>query len=126
LLPRGCPRHTLSGYHSLWSLSIGPDSTPFKDFAAKVQADLEAREDQSSGVDTKVKIYDPYIHGTTSVVNMSWGEEPGEFETWLSKTRQGPDAAERKKQALELFEICYGATFPAGPGFPGPPWRRPA
>jgi subtilisin family serine protease len=39
------------------------------------------------------------------VVNMSWGDEPSEFETWLSKTGQGRDAAERKKQALELFEI---------------------
>ncbi len=39
------------------------------------------------------------------VVNMSWGDQPSEFETWLSKTGQGQDPAARKKMALELYEI---------------------
>src|SRR5581483_10086229 len=39
------------------------------------------------------------------VVNMSWGDEPGEFETWLSKTGKGQDPATRKEQALQLFQI---------------------
>ncbi len=39
------------------------------------------------------------------VVNMSWGDDPAEFEQWLSKTGGGTDPAERKKQAAELFAI---------------------
>jgi len=39
------------------------------------------------------------------VVNMSWGDDPQEFETWLSKTGGGADPAERKKHAAELYDI---------------------
>jgi subtilisin family serine protease len=39
------------------------------------------------------------------VVNMSWGDDPGEFEQWLSKTGGGADPAERKKHAAELYAI---------------------
>ena len=39
------------------------------------------------------------------VVNMSWADEPSEFETWLSKTGEGQDPAARRKKALELYEI---------------------
>jgi subtilisin family serine protease len=39
------------------------------------------------------------------VVNMSWGDEPEEFETWLSKTGGGGDPAARKQHAARLFEL---------------------
>jgi len=39
------------------------------------------------------------------VVNMSWEDEPQEFETWISKTGGGADPAERKRRAAELFAI---------------------
>ena len=39
------------------------------------------------------------------VVNMSWGDDPAEFETWISKTGGGADPAERKKRAAELYAI---------------------
>jgi subtilisin family serine protease len=39
------------------------------------------------------------------VVNMSWGDDVAEFETWLSKTGGGADAAARKKKAGELFAL---------------------
>jgi subtilisin family serine protease len=39
------------------------------------------------------------------VVNMSWGDDPAEFEQWLSKTGGGADPAERKKRAAELYAI---------------------
>jgi subtilisin family serine protease len=39
------------------------------------------------------------------VVNMSWGDEPQEFETWISKAGGGADPAERKKRAAELYAI---------------------
>ncbi len=39
------------------------------------------------------------------VVNMSWGDDPEEFEEWLSKTGGGTDPAERKKRAAELYAI---------------------
>ena len=39
------------------------------------------------------------------VVNMSWGDEPEEFETWLSKTGGGGDPAARKQSAARLFAL---------------------
>jgi subtilisin family serine protease len=39
------------------------------------------------------------------VVNMSWGDEPQEFEHWISKTGGGADPAVRKQRAAELFAI---------------------
>ena len=44
------------------------------------------------------------------VVNMSWGDSPSEFETWLSNTGGGADPAERKRRALELFNIWHDAV----------------
>ena len=44
------------------------------------------------------------------VVNMSWGDEPQEFETWISKTGGGGDPAERKKRAAELYAIWRDAV----------------
>jgi subtilisin family serine protease len=53
------------------------------------------------------------------VVNMSWGDQPSEFETWLSKTGQGQDPVQRKKQALELFEIWKAGIADAIKSAPG-------
>lgn len=53
------------------------------------------------------------------VVNMSWGDEPEEFETWLSKTGGGADPAERKKKAAALFAIWKGAIESAIKNAPG-------
>ena len=39
------------------------------------------------------------------VVNMSWGDSPDEFETWLSKTGGGADPAARKAKAAALFAL---------------------
>ena len=39
------------------------------------------------------------------VVNMSWGDDVSEFETWLSKTGGGADADARKKKAEELYGL---------------------
>lgn len=50
---------------------------------------------------------------------MSWGDQPSEFETWLSKTGQGQDSAARKKQALELFEIWKAGIADAIKSAPG-------
>ncbi|MGA2398097.1 MAG: S8 family serine peptidase [Steroidobacteraceae bacterium] len=53
------------------------------------------------------------------VVNMSWGDEPQEFETWLSKTGGGADPVERKRQAAELFAIWRHAIETAIKSAPG-------
>jgi subtilisin family serine protease len=53
------------------------------------------------------------------VVNMSWGDEPQEFETWLSKTGGGADPAERKQRAAELFAIWRHAIETAIKSAPG-------
>ena len=53
------------------------------------------------------------------VVNMSWGDEPEEFETWLSKTGGGGDPAARKQQAARLFELWRQAIETAMKSAPG-------
>lgn len=53
------------------------------------------------------------------VVNMSWGDEPQEFEVWLSKTGGGADPAERKKRAAELYAIWRHAIEAAIQSAPG-------
>jgi subtilisin family serine protease len=52
------------------------------------------------------------------VVNMSWGDDPQEFETWISKTGGGADPAERKKRAAELYAIWREAVETAIKGAP--------
>jgi subtilisin family serine protease len=44
------------------------------------------------------------------VANMSWGDDPQEFEMWLSKTGGPTDPAERKKRAAELYAIWHDAV----------------
>jgi subtilisin family serine protease len=39
------------------------------------------------------------------VVNMSWGDNPQGFESWLSRTSNEADPEVRKRQAAELFNI---------------------
>jgi len=41
------------------------------------------------------------------VVNMSWGDDPTEFELWLSKTGGPADPEARKKLAAELYAIWH-------------------
>ena len=53
------------------------------------------------------------------VVNMSWGDEPEEFETWLSKTGGGGDPAMRKQQAARLFALWRQAVETAMKSAPG-------
>lgn len=43
------------------------------------------------------------------VVNMSWGDDVAEFETWLSKTGGGADPAARKAKAEKLFALWKDA-----------------
>lgn len=47
------------------------------------------------------------------VVNMSWGDDRQEFETWLSKTGGGANPSERKKQAAELYAVWREAIATA-------------
>lgn len=53
------------------------------------------------------------------VVNMSWGDDPEEFETWLSKTGGGADPVERKRRADELYAIWREAIENAIKSAPG-------
>jgi subtilisin family serine protease len=53
------------------------------------------------------------------VVNMSWGDDPDEFELWLAKTGGGGDPALRKKTAADLYAIWYKAVESAIKGAPG-------
>lgn len=50
---------------------------------------------------------------------MSWGDEPGEFETWISKTGGGGDPANRKKRAAEIYGIWRDAIETAIKNAPG-------
>jgi len=53
------------------------------------------------------------------VVNMSWGDEPQEFESWLDKTGGGNDPAARKANAARLFRLWSDAVKSAIQGCPG-------
>jgi len=44
------------------------------------------------------------------VVNMSWNNDPQEFETWLSNTGAGADPTERKRRAAEIYGIWHDAV----------------
>jgi len=70
---------------------------PTTEWAHKMASDFE-------------RISDYFRTRNVRVVNMSWGDRPSEFETWLSKTGAGADPAERKRRALELFNIWHDAV----------------
>lgn len=53
------------------------------------------------------------------VVNMSWGDDPREFEEWLSKTGGGADPAQRKQHAAELYAMWRAAIESAIKSAPG-------
>jgi subtilisin family serine protease len=53
------------------------------------------------------------------VVNLSWGDQPSEFEEWLSKTKTNQTAEERKQEALALFAIWKQAIIDAMQAAPG-------
>ena len=44
------------------------------------------------------------------VVNMSWGDDAQEFETWLSRTGGGADPQDRKARAAALFALWKQAV----------------
>ncbi len=134
----------------------GVNSSEAAAFRKRIAA---APQDQVRALFDRMKVYDPYVHGThvagiavrgnpaaklvvlrfndqlsdlpfaptpewahrmadnfrqigeycrthhVRVINMSWGDEPSEFETWLSKTGKGQDPAARKEEAVQLFQI---------------------
>jgi hypothetical protein len=47
------------------------------------------------------------------VVNMSWSDDPQEFEDWLARTKGNQSAEQRKQEALELFAIWKQAIIDA-------------
>jgi subtilisin family serine protease len=53
------------------------------------------------------------------VVNMSWGDEPQEFEMWLDKTGGGNDPAARKATAERLFHLWRDSVNAAIKSCPG-------
>ena len=46
-------------------------------------------------------------------VNLSWGDDPQEFEEWLARTKGNQTADERKQEALELFSVWKQAIIDA-------------
>ncbi|MFY9985338.1 MAG: S8 family serine peptidase [Chthoniobacterales bacterium] len=53
------------------------------------------------------------------VVNLSWGDQPSEFEEWLSRTKANQTPEERKQEALALFAIWKQAIIDAMQAAPG-------
>lgn len=47
------------------------------------------------------------------VVNLSWSDDPQEFEDWLARTKGNQSAEQRKQEALELFAIWKQAIIDA-------------
>ena len=69
---------------------------PTEEWARKLSADFQQMSDYFNTRHVRV-------------VNMSWGDEPSEFELWLSKTGGGADPAGRKKKAAEIYAIWKDA-----------------
>jgi subtilisin family serine protease len=55
------------------------------------------------------QISDYFRTRNVRVVNMSWSDDPQEFELWLSKTSNETDPVVRKNQATELYSIWRAA-----------------
>jgi subtilisin family serine protease len=55
--------------------------------------------------DDFMKMSDYFRTRNVRVVNMSWGDDPSEFELWLSRTGGPSDPAERKARAAEIYKI---------------------
>jgi subtilisin family serine protease len=53
------------------------------------------------------------------VANLSWGDQPSEFEMWLSRTKANQTPEERKQEALALFAIWKQAIIEAMQAAPG-------
>ena len=47
------------------------------------------------------------------IVNLSWGDDPQEFEEWLARTKGNQTADERRQEALELFSVWKQAIIDA-------------
>ena len=56
------------------------------------------------------KMSDYFRTRNVRVVNMSWDDDPQEFEQWLSKTGGPSDPAARKERAAELYSIWHDAV----------------
>ena len=158
---------TLKGMQDQASSVDTPEASAFRQKAASMPPD------QSRALFDRLKLYDPYIHGThvagisvrgnpaarlvvfrfndqlpdltfapttawahrlaadfreigeycrthhVRVVNMSWGDQPSEFETWLSKTGQGKDAADRKKAGAGIVRYLEGGYCRCHKSAPG-------
>jgi subtilisin family serine protease len=65
---------------------------PTAEYARRIAADFQQMSDY-------------FRTRNVRVVNMSWEDDPREFEVWLSNTGAGADPAERKRRAAEIFAI---------------------
>jgi subtilisin family serine protease len=65
---------------------------PTPEYARRIAADFQQMSDY-------------FRTRNVRVVNMSWEDDPREFEAWLSNTGGGADPAERKRRAAEIFAI---------------------
>jgi subtilisin family serine protease len=56
------------------------------------------------------------------VVNMSWGDDPHEFEEWLAHTKSGQTGDQRKAEAASLYRIWRQAIIDTINGAPNTLW----
>ena len=68
--------------------------------------------------DAFMKMSDYFRTRNVRVVNMSWGDDPREIETWLAKTGGPTDPGERMKRADEIYNIWHDAVENAIKGAP--------
>ncbi|MBV8585308.1 MAG: S8 family serine peptidase [Verrucomicrobia bacterium] len=92
ILLRGNPQARLAVFRFNDELSRGLDFVPTREYVERMADNFR-----------RIGQYCDKEH--VRVVNMSWGDDPAEFEEWLSRTKAGQSADERKKEALELFNI---------------------
>jgi subtilisin family serine protease len=78
---------------------------PTPEYARRIAADFQQMSDY-------------FRTRNVRVVNMSWEDDPREFEAWLSNTGGGADPAERKRRAAEIFAIWRDGVQSAIRGAP--------
>src|SRR5271165_3841305 len=80
------------------SLGRGLDFPPTEEWAERMAANFNRISDYCRSQNVRV-------------VNMSWGDDPHEFEEWLSHTKAGQTGDQRKAEAAKLYAIWRQAII---------------
>lgn len=91
------------------NLRRGLDFPPTEEWAERMAANFKRISDYCRSQNVRV-------------VNMSWGDDPHEFEEWLAHTKAGQTGDQRKAEAAKLYAIWRQAIINTIKGAPNTLW----